>query len=210
MSSEINEQIKKIFVSPELSAKVADVLIEGKKPSGWSRRSTATYYGQQYAIQIKAVLDAMMADKQDRWYYYKEWPHMSHTSVYLRINQSLRYLLEVMDPDHRYSTFMSTVAITRERNVGVKLTVKEEYRDGALKTFIPVAIVPSLELPKWKQKIEKWLEESEPGDKPFILEGLMLTSEEVKNLKIEFLGLSNIISSITSSSIKLIKINRPV
>jgi hypothetical protein len=209
MSEDIKEQIKKIFGSPETSAKMIDLLVTGKKPSGWSRRSTATYYGESYALQVKKTLDAMLVDRQDRIFRYDNWSHMSHNSVYLRINQSIRYLLEELDQDHTYAKLMRMIAITRERNQGVKLTFKEEFRNGDASTFEAAPVVPASEAPKWKQKIELWLEESEPGDKPFVLDNLMLSQDEVKELKLQFLGLKNVIPSITAQCVKLMKINPP-
>ena len=210
MSDDIKNKIREIFVSPELSSKVVDIVVHGNKPSGWSRRSNATYYREPYALQIRDTIDAMWADRQDRLFRYSDWKHMSHNSVYLRINQSIRYLVDNLDPDHKYARFLQMVAITRERNIGVKITFNEEYRFSDTSTFSPSPIIPKSEAPKWKQKIETWLEESEPGDKPFILEGLMLTPEEIKDLKLQFAGLKNVGASISGSTIRLIKMNIPV
>jgi hypothetical protein len=184
--------------------------VHGNKPSGWSRRSNATYYREAYALQMKATIDAMWEDRQDRFYSYETWKHMSHNSVYLRINQSIRYLVDNLDPEHKYARFMQMVSITRERNKGVKITFNEEYRFADTSSFSPAPVIPQSETPKWKQKIETWLEESEPGDKPFILEGLMLSAEEVRELKLQFAGLKNVGASISASTIRLIKMNTPV
>lgn len=207
MSDEIRNKIREIFVSPELSAKVVDIVVHGNRPNGWSRRSNATYYREQYALQMKSTIDQMWIDRQDRFYSYETWKHMSHNSVYLRLNQSLRYLVDNLDPDKKYARFLQMVSITRERNKGVKITFNEEFRHADTSSFSPAPVIPKSEAPKWKQKIEMWLEESEPGDKPFLLEGLMLSPEEVREVKLTFAGLKNVGASISHSTIRLIKMN---
>ena len=182
------------------------VVTNGRRPQGWSRKSNATYYKSVYAEQFIKVLDAMFDDRQDRMYRYDQWKHMTPASVYLRVNQSIRYLLDNMDPDQKYAKLLDMICITRERNVGVKLTFREEFRNGSSE-FSPSSVVPAAEMPRWKQRIEDWLNECEPGGKPFILENLLLSPEEVRDLKLEFVGITNVMSSITSNSIKLIKVN---
>lgn len=207
MSDEtIKDTIKKIFVNPEVSQRAVDLLVPSKnKPQGWSRRSNAPYFKEEYALQMKLELDKMMVDQQDRVYHYDKWPHMTPNSVYLRINQSLRYLTTFLDPNGIYARFLQSVSVKRKRGYGVEM----KFISHLLGTneFSPQSVVPSAETPRWKQRIEEWLERSEPGSEPLIIENLMLTLEEVRALKLEFAGLQTVQHSITATTIKLIKVD---
>lgn len=202
----VKEAIKKIFVHPEVSERAVDLLVPNHaKPRGWSRRSNAPYFKECYAIQLRVEIDKMIEDGQNRVYMYDQWPHMTPTSVYLRINQGLRYLTTFMDPDGKYGKFLERVAITRKRNYGVELKLITDTT--GVKDFAPQQVVPSTETPRWKQRIEDWLEKSEPGGEPFVLTNLMLSPDEVRELKLQFHGLTSVQHSITATTIKLLKLN---
>jgi hypothetical protein len=203
---EIKKRVDALFVNPDTTKRVVDI-ITNNKPDGWSRRSNATYYKECYAIQAKKVLDAMAADRKDRIYRYDVWKHMTPASVYLRVNQSMRFLTEHLDEDRTYTRLLETISVTRERNIGVKLTFLEEFRDKDTATFMPDSVIPAVEIPKWKEAMEDWLETSDVGDKPFVQTNLMLTADEIREIKLQFVGVTNIMASITSQAIKLVKIN---
>ena len=203
----VKEAIKSIFVAPEVVAKVVETVVPGKRPAGWSRKSNATYYNEHCALQLKQVLDAMSVDRQDRIYRYDEWKHLSPTTVYIRINQSLNYLLDRLDPDKKYKDMCQRICIRRSRqHNGVVIQFLEEYRATDTSSFLPSAVIPNAQAPKWKDKMEKWIEESVPGDKPFVQENLMLSNDDIRELKLQFAGVKNIAASITARSVKLIKI----
>lgn len=209
-NEEIKQKIQSIFVSPEATARAVDaIVLSKKKPSTWSRRSNAAYYGEEYAKQIAKQLDAMMIDRQPRMYKYSEWPSLQPNTIYLRINQSIRYLLEFLDTDGKYRRFLQVVKITRERTpiAGVLLRIIAEFQEDGSSNFEPTAVIEQREMPKWKQKMENWLDTAEPGGEPFILEGLLLSGDEVKQLKLQFVGLKNIMASISATHIKLLMIN---
>jgi len=201
-------RLKKIFVDPKHQAKIVDYLVHGK-PSGWSRKSNAPYYREEYALQLKKVADQMMTDRQDVFYPYDDYLEqygISRETLYLRINQSKRYLLEQLDPDHIYARFFERVRIERERGVGIMIRFIPEFRDGP-SDFKPRTIEPVEQKYKWQKDMDIWLEESNPGDEPFYKDKLALSPEEITALKIQLKTLSNVLSSITVHTIKLVKIN---
>jgi len=129
--STVKEAVEKLFVNPEQSKAVLAALVPSKRPAGWSRRSRATYYTEEYAMQVKRVLDNILQDKQDRLWRYEDWKQFSPTTVYLRINQSLRYLLDYMDADGRYKKLMSTLEIYRDRSAkGIRFGYETGVADG--------------------------------------------------------------------------------
>ncbi len=209
MSDNREDILKQIFINPEVTARAVDLMVPSHtKPKGWSRRSNATYYREVYAHQIQPVIDEMMTDEKDRWYLYTTWAHMSPQTIYLRINQSLRYLTDILDPEHKYAKFLEKVDIFRVRGKGILLTLKLEHRESTadFKPEVDLQVAPTTELPKWRQKMDTWLSKSKAGDKPLIIEGLMLSPDEIKNLKLEFVSIKNVMPSITSATIKLIKV----
>lgn len=206
MSETAKQAIASLF-SPEQAKKVVEALEPKKRPQSWGRRSRATYYGEEFALQVKKVIDDMLVDKKDRIFFYSSYPQFTPNTVYLRINQSLRFLLEEMDVEGTYRKAMSTIDVHRDRIAkGIRFSVRQEFRDSGDSNFVPAEIIPTVEMPKWKQKIEDWLETSEPGSKPFILDRLALTPEEVKELKLQFMGLTNIVAVINAKEIKLVKL----
>jgi len=62
--------------------------------------------------------------------------------------------------------------------------------------------------PKWKADMMNYLETAEAGDKPFFKDGLCLNPEEIAQIKVALMPLGrSIMASITSYSVKLIKVN---
>lgn len=208
-TNEVNERLKQVFSNPQTTAAVADVLVRNKPP-GWSRRSCAPYYKERFALEMKECLDGMMVDRKDRVFMYDDFlkkHNISKESLYLRVNQSLRYLLENMDDDdHTYGRFTEMISITRERNVGVCIRFIPEFRDGNVSDFKPSAVIPKDEAPKWKQRIDDFLEDGEIG-KPLLIDNLCLTPEEIATMKASFGGVRGLIYNVTSKSIKVIKTN---
>jgi hypothetical protein len=203
-------KLKVIFKDPQMSAKMVDILVNNK-PQGWGRRSIAPYFTEKYGKIMKAVLDTMMEKKEDLVYGYDDFKQqfgLSASSLYLRINQSIKYVCEKMDtPDHKYSKFCEMFTIERRRGVGVILRFKPDMREGFNAEFIPKPIISKDELPKWKDDLNTWLEESVPGDEPFHADKLALNPEEIQEVKNSLVGLKGVISNVTSYHIKVIKLN---
>lgn len=206
---QVADQLRKIFSDPKTSAKVADVLLNDR-PVGWGRRSNAPYFKESYGLQMKETLDQMMKDHIDVWYPYKEYQEkygIGRDTLYLRINQSLRYLFEKLDDtEHTYARFYEKLETSRERGLGVVIRFRPEFSDPEVANFQPRQVIPPEEIPEWKEKIDRFLESSETG-RTLHIEKLALTVNQIAEIKVQLTGLTNIISNITAHSIKLIKIN---
>lgn len=208
--NDLNSELKRAFKDPETAAKVASVLIPSNKPDGWSKKSNAPYYKEIYAKEIKETLDSVMATKQDQLYSYEDFEKlgMSHATVYLRVNQSSRYLMKYMDPKGEYADIlMNKVAITKERNVGVRISLLPEYRETATESvFKPRSVIPKSDAPKWRKELEDFLEKAEAGDK-FHKQGLALDPDEIRELNDSFLNVTGFIANITSYEIKIVRVD---
>ncbi len=211
MSEETTEEKKKrfvndIFPSPEVAARIVDIIVHNK-PQGWSRKSNAPYYKELYALRTKKHIDMMIETKKDVTYYYAVWcgekeEKMSRQTLYVMINQSIRYLLDKIDtPDRKYGKWWETVKVHIKPGVGIRL----EYIVGFGEAGEDITLtVPDANKPVWKQQMENWLESDTTT--PFCQENLILSPQEVKDLKESIGVLVNIQYSITMSHVKLIRI----
>ena len=211
MSDELNEKIQQRFkdVIPDshTASKVVDLIVHNR-PQGWSRKSNATYYKDKYAKQLKEVADEMIANNKERCFRYKTWCNedtgMTENTLYTRINQSIRYLIDFLDtPEHKYAQWYENVNITRDRGVGV--VIKFIVGMSGADSFKPDEVQPKENTPVWKQQMDDWLE----GDssRPFCVEGLTLTPQEIVDLTTDLDKLSNVQASVKSESVKIIRVN---
>lgn len=205
----IPEILKATLSNPQLRTAILDSVVH-KKPAGWGRRSRAVYYSEFFAKQIKKTIDEMIASKEDCIFEYTTFSDMAPSTLYQRINQSMRYLIECMDDDNRtYGKFseMVKIQVVKGKLGGIKLMWKEEHRETPLVDFSPRKIIPEADKPKWREAMDKFIESDDTGQRPFIRDGLCLTPEEIRQLKTEFVGTeATLLVDIKSHCIKIIKI----
>lgn len=203
---EIKSRLKDIFPDATVQSKIVNMVVS-KRPLGWSHKSNAPYFKEIFGKQLKSEIDKMMSSGEGIIFRYSKWCNdqngMTPNTLYTRINQSIRYVLECLDPDGIYKQWYQTVRIKREPNLGVCVRYIPGFNEEGINGFVGETIIGSDEGPRWKREMDEWIE----GDdrKPFIQENLALTPTEITELKIQIAQLSNIMSSITSSCVKLIK-----
>lgn len=177
------------------------------RPASWSRRANAPYYRERYALEVKHILDEMIlsgenGDKEPRLIKYTDYPEISHTTLYLKINQAMLYLLEKMDTeDKMYAAFRQIISISRVRSIGIKFAYNHEVTDKPLSAFkISSSHIPQ-EKPKvverkdanlvpdkpaltqdWKATLHAFVEKAEVGQ-TLKLNGLSLTMEDGEYIK---------------------------
>lgn len=194
-----DEQITITLPNGKTMSKVVNFIAK-KRPHGWSRRSYASYYKEEYAMWLKTDIDAMIESRKSLIYRYDRY-NVSANSLYLRVNQALFYLLDEengMDKEGKYRKFRNSVKIRREPKVGIIF----EF-DAVLESTDAGELVDAKShRPKWMEKMDRWLEDTE-DDKPFIQEGLMLTPTEIEQIVLEMP--ENVLSDVTSRHVKIIK-----
>ncbi len=201
-------RLRTIFTDKQVQKQIVETVVHNR-PLGWSRKSQATYYKERYALELKGVLDDMMATNKEFCFGY-EWFQktfgLGKDSLYLRVYQSMRYLIEKLDPDKIYQKFWEEkIDMHRERGKGVTLRFKKEFQVGG-PSFIPSEVMPQSEDPKWRQSMNVWLESNDTST--FQQNNIILSPEEIAALEIQLDALGDsIMSSITAHSIKLIKRN---
>jgi hypothetical protein len=176
------------------------------KPAGWARRSQAPYYKDFYGKQLQKDADAMLENRQDLVYRYDLWCNtstgMSKNTLYNRVNQSIRYLLEHLDPEKKYSDWHAMTRVERVE-YGVRVSFVPEYREGSHSNFGGELTTTREAIPKHLQEIDYWLEGD--MDKPLIIENINLTAEQLNEVKTKLAQLDGIGKVLRYNSIKLIK-----
>jgi hypothetical protein len=175
-----------------------------KRPKNWSRLANAPYYKHRFALDMKVIYDQMMADMTDREFKFKEFPDISRQTLYLRVNQSRRYLVDKLDPTGIYTAFNECVTVTREET-GIRINIHRDVQLGAEKKvgFMPDKVV-AREL-QWRGKMDEWMEGSQPDDR-FEQKELSLSDEQVQELRLELDQLEGIAASVTNSSVKILRL----
>ena len=209
MSDDTNKQIhdrfKEIFPSPQVAATVTR-LVTSKRPLTWGRKSNSAYYKQSYALEIKKDIDHQLETKEDIIYSYRIWcegPHaVSTTTLYLRVNMSIRYLIDKLDVDGKYQAWWDGCSCIQERGMGIRISVTTNRRGAPMQgTFVQ----PKEADPLWRRQFDEWIE----GDdtEPFVRERLALSDEEVRQLEQELSELVNIQADISHTKIAAIKMS---
>jgi hypothetical protein len=202
----ISDRLHRVFPSPQVARQVINI-VTSHRPIGASHRSYYPYYKKSCAEEIRPFIDGMLGNKQDIIYKYEVWctetTGISRDTLYYRVNQSIRFLIERMDTeDKKYSNWYETVDVLRKRGVGVVITYKKTVGVDGLK---PEFVQPKIQMPSWRKKLDEWLESE--NIEPFVVENLALSPDEIKQLKIELAQLTSVQADISMSAIKIIRIN---
>ena len=194
--------VREFFKDPKVAEAVVNSVVK-RKPTTWSRRSNAPYYNEHYATQLKHVADEMLRTREDQVFFYKVFEKISHNTLYIRINQSIRYLVENLDTGDVYHKWSEMISVTRERNVGVILALKEQYRSTPSVEFRPKPVLPVKDIPVWQRQIEDFLED--PRQTKLHIDKLCLTPEQMKEINASFVGVTGVLKVIRAHEIKLVK-----
>lgn len=176
-----------------------------RKPANWRRRSTAPFYKERFALEVKEQLDKMAADpeKKDLWYLYEDFKRWYvPSSLYNYINQSLRYLQDYLDPDLYYRRLLETIGIRREKNKGVCLFFHADIKQSAGDKPVPVSV--AADEPTYMKEINEWLAEPHESGERKVISGLALADDEVAKVN-ELFECSEVVAvSVTCKSITLV------
>jgi hypothetical protein len=186
-----------IFPDKKTVERVIDLVVR-KKPVGWGRKSTATYYNQDYARWAAKELQEIIDDGKPK--VFRLSGRYTMNTLYLLINQAWLYLREESDDKQKWIDLWERCKVARKKGVGVIIQLRETFTDlphGS--DFVDIK-----EAPKWKRELNDYLEGDEI--KPFHKSGLILSNEDVEQLKIELDGLDNIQYKIDNKEIKIIRL----
>lgn len=200
-----SDEVRNFFRNPAIAKKVIDLVVKNK-PQGWAKKSNAPYYKEDYGLIAKEAANEMLKTRNDCVYFYSDWPRMSANTVYLMVNQSIRFLVENLDDDKlTYSKWYTIVNVTKERGVGVRISFDENHRGDSTMAFVkPKSIVGKELAPTWKQELDEYLDDDRRTN-PLNISGLCLTPDEIKSLRDSLTPLANIIFEVTAFEITIIK-----
>jgi len=205
--------VRDIFPSPEVASRIIDAFVS-KRPMGYSDKSNLPYFKEVHALYMKKYIDLMMETGNDIVFPYSTFcppGDITPKTLYQKINQSIRYLVERLDNDQKiYAKWYELVDIdtTYKNNTALRISFSRGIVNGQLdpNTPSPIMTEPPQAMPPWRVKMENWLEGDD--EKPFIVEKLALSPEQVTALRKDIkTNCPNVEASITFSHIKLIKTN---
>lgn len=174
-----------------------------KRPAGWDKKSVSSYFNNHNAQWMIGNIKKMMDSRKELFFDCKVF-NLSLNSLYHKVNQSIRFMIERLDKDRIYSNWYSDVVIRKEKGAGAARSgVRIFYRETGV-SIEPELVEPELEIPRWHRKMDEWLESNDV--EPFIMEGLNLTSDMVSGFKKQLSSLGGIEFSVTSNSIKIIRV----
>ncbi len=208
---EIRDRLQSVFPNPQIASRVID-LVTATKPEGWSRRSNPPYYKEKYAMQMKEYVDRMIDLKGDIVFNYKDWEDNggnTKSTLYARVSQSIRYLIDHLDTiEGKYRNWYDIVRVETKYDSGNKLRIAFlPGTSGGTKdqAFNPEIVEPPQNMPVWKVRMEDWIESDSAA--PFVQEGLILSAEQVAEIKKDLKEIPTLAASVNNNSIKIIRVN---
>lgn len=155
----------------------------GRRPGYTSRSSNYPYYKEQYALDVKDIIDKMIETKQAFFIPYTRFPHYSKATIKARVIQGFEFLADHLDtPDKNYAKFREYCRIYSS-STGLCLEHIDPIvnQDNSLASAaMPVG--PKENHRKWKDEIDKFIEEAEVGAEYKTVECL-LDEEQIAALK---------------------------
>lgn len=199
----MSDETQIIFPSKEV-AKAVVSLVTGNRPAGWGRKSRSSYYTKHHAENLIDYVDKQIESGQDIFYPSKtfcEGPNgVSLRTLYLRINQSARFLCERLDPTNKYKEWWDSVHVSTN-NDGLRIALKVRQP-----SITPMMVIAHGQMPRWRREFEEWIESSDM--EPFVREGLLLSKEEIKKFSDEMDQLRSVIGNVNAFSVKVVKVNK--
>jgi len=200
MSNDITQPITITYANKQIASQVVDLLVR-KRPVGWGRKSYATYYRSEYAMQLKKELDAMIETQKDK-VFRLDTMRLSLNSTYQMINQSFHFLMDNGPDAEKYRDLWKKIRVERVRGTAVCI----RFRDFATEVLRGEDFVARDDRMKWKKQIDEYLN-NDTVCKPLHIQHLLLSPEDMTNLRAELEDLTNISFSVSSKEVKIIKLN---
>lgn len=192
-----NKTVTLTLPSGQIASKLVDVLVRDQ-PLGWSRKSYSAYYNLHYANWLKPVLDDMIARRVSKVFLLENF-NIKLDSLYLRINHSFRFICDHLDSENVYKSFYDEIEICKLRRRGATIKFKERLDMPSGEDF-----VDKKDAPKWRQKLDEYIDAPATGA-PLYIKNLLLDEDEIEQIKLELEGLSNLVYSVDCREIKVIK-----
>lgn len=188
------KEMVSVTLKPNLEKKI------NKNPK--TQVDKGTYYSLAEAQKFIPVLDAIEESKSSREIRYCDYPQFTPNTIWAKVNQAIRYIIENLDtPELKYLKLRNCIKIVRH-DAGIILQyVHNPFAE--VKGWVTHE-VETLKLVDHKQRVLKFMEESNEGETLDIKEGLDLKEEEVQYFKGLFSNSPIFLAYIATNRIKIV------
>ncbi len=139
-------------------------------------RSGGNYYNKNDAESLRPFLDEMILDKEPREFLFSDYPQWSPNTVWLKINQAIKYIVDHDTPEGKYTIFRYKLRICKQEN-GVLFKIVDSPSG-----WIAHKIKEASDQESYKDRIFKFMENSKENEELDIKE-LNLDIEEMNKWK---------------------------
>lgn len=195
-ASELLKDFTQLFKLPKFRRTIAAKMDEG---------SSKNFYLEKEAKSLLPIIDEMIADKQDREFLFSDMPHWKPNTIFIKLNQAVRYICDNMDTeDNKYKVFRSCVQIKKQENgILFHYVADPGYRDRLWTAHkVEKGVEKVIPVETWKSKVQDFMLDSKVGDFLNIKE-LTLNEEDLLYLKTIFHETKNFLCKFTETEIKI-------
>jgi hypothetical protein len=200
IDSEKAKLLDELFADAEARKAYVKHMTKGR-PKSWKRTSNATYYKEPYGLWMKMIADEMIKDHLSREIMYHDFPDLSRTSLYLRVNQSKMYLLQELDYDGAYKRFFEFVHISKSPT-GIRLKYCE---GGADITPMPARVISFNTVTSVMDSIDRFLNDHKENQTEF--KNITFSEEDMTAIHNSLANLDHIAYNLTPTSLKIVKLS---
>jgi len=166
--------------------------IQDSRPKTYSKFTNTPYYQQRYALELQMILDTRKPDC-DIFLRCHSLGGYTVRSLYTRVYQSFRYLLDNLDPEGKYLAMWHQVEITKHdvknpMENGIIIHWKANPAVSKKRTSAPLVaeeIKTEQSTVDWKEKLEHFIDNAEENDE-IVIENVHLSSEEFEGIQAMF------------------------
>ena len=97
---------------------ITEVYGDIRRPLNSSRSTNSPYYKEKFAIELRDAVCEPMLDEQSRGIFqdkmlrYEAHPEYTHQTLYIKVQQSRKYLLDFLDTeDRKYVKFFDSIIV---------------------------------------------------------------------------------------------------
>jgi hypothetical protein len=156
------------------------------------------------------IIDDMMKEHkngihEDRFFAYAAYENiLNKNSLYLKINQSMSYLKNELDPEGIYNEFSEIILIKRMAD-GIRISYQRDIVEGTEADLVATKILTAEEQKNvYTEKIDEFLEKGKEGEELLITK-LHLTEEELEKIEASICQLENIVYKLFPNRIWMVK-----
>lgn len=189
------DNLKALFAMPEVAAFLRRHLAHPIKsmdglPRGWTGNTRAPYYKEKYALQVKPIVDRLIATGKPQLVPLSECGYTFNTLNSL-LHQGWLWLIDNLDtPEEIYKTWRAKTVLSRTAN-GIALFIKEKSTEEP-STLSFIEISNKEDSSKWRVELQDFLDSAPPGTKKKWID-LNLSAEEQSDLDLSLSGLKETI-----------------